>query len=131
MLLHEINATAFDRTCRRRFQRTCRTGTAPCSYGGEDLSKFLIRAEEHALRVLEQLVAGRGIRALHALAGVMVAMVLSWHGKYLPKDSRGGIVCIGSGCYDWYAYGIDASADKYHGNVAKLTENAIDYLTGK
>ena len=24
-----------------------------------------------------------------------------------------------------------ASADKYHGNVAKLTKNAIDYLTGK
>ena len=55
--------------------------------------------------------------------------IVAW--EYLPKDSRGGIVCIGSGCYDWYAYGIDASADKYHGNVAKLTENAIDYLTGK
>ena len=55
--------------------------------------------------------------------------IVAW--EYLPEDSRGGIVCIGSGCYDWYAYGIDASADKYHGNVAKLTENAIDYLTGK
>ncbi|WP_156148559.1 DUF4960 domain-containing protein, partial [Bacteroides intestinalis] len=55
--------------------------------------------------------------------------IVAW--EYLSEGSRGSIVCIGSGCYDWYAYGIDASADKYHGNVAKLTKNAIDYLTGK
>ena len=72
-----------------------------------------------------------GVPIMAVSIWVMVAMVLSWHGNICLKDSRGGIVCIGSGCYDWYAYGIDASADKYHGNVAKLTENAIDYLTGK
>ena len=55
--------------------------------------------------------------------------IVAW--EYLSEGFRGSIVCIGSGCYDWYAYGIDASADKYHGNVAKLTKNAIDYLTGK
>lgn len=53
--------------------------------------------------------------------------IVAW--EYLPEGTNGGIVCIGSGCYDWYAYGVDASADKYHGNVATMTENAINYLT--
>lgn len=51
--------------------------------------------------------------------------------EYQPEGSKGGIVCIGSGCYDWYAYGIDASGDRYHANVAKMTENAMNYLTDK
>lgn len=55
--------------------------------------------------------------------------VVAW--EYLPNKGRGGIVCIGSGCYDWYSYGVDASGDRYHGNVAKLTENAINYLKGE
>ena len=55
--------------------------------------------------------------------------IVAW--EYLPADNKGGILCIGSGCYDWYAFGVDASADKYHGNVATMTENAINYLTGK
>ncbi len=47
-----------------------------------------------------------------------------------PTDgTKGGIVCIGSGCYDWYAHDVDTSADRYHANVATLTKNAIDYLT--
>lgn len=49
-----------------------------------------------------------------------------------PANAAGGqILCIGSGCYDWYAYGADVSADQYHGNVAVLTQNAIDYLTSE
>lgn len=52
--------------------------------------------------------------------------VVVW--EYPSDGTRGGIVCIGSGCYDWFAYGVDISADRYHGNVAKMTENAIDYL---
>ena len=55
--------------------------------------------------------------------------VVAW--EFLPKDTKGGIVCIGSGCYDWYAFGVDVSADKYHGNVAKITENAMNYLMSK
>lgn len=51
--------------------------------------------------------------------------------EYPVNATKGGIVCIGSGCYDWYAYGVDVSGDQYHGNVAKLTENAINYLTDK
>ena len=51
--------------------------------------------------------------------------------EYLPEETKGGIVCIGSGCYDWYAFGVDASGDKYHGNVGRMTENAINYLMSK
>lgn len=51
--------------------------------------------------------------------------------EYPAADGHGGIFCIGSGCYDWYAEGVDVSNDKYHVNVAKMTENAIKYLTGK
>lgn len=52
--------------------------------------------------------------------------VVLW--EYLASEGKGGIVCIGSGCYDWYSYGVDVSADRYHGNVAIMTENAINYL---
>ena len=55
--------------------------------------------------------------------------VVAW--EYLPKDGKGGIVCIGSGCYDWYSYGVNITKDKYHKNVAKLTSNAINYLIGE
>lgn len=55
--------------------------------------------------------------------------VVAW--EYLPSNGKGGIVCIGSGCYDWYSYGVDVANDKYHSNVAKLTENAINYLKGE
>lgn len=55
--------------------------------------------------------------------------IVAW--EYLPQGTKGGIVCIGSGCYDWYAFGVDVSADKYHGNVAQMTENAINYLISK
>ena len=47
-----------------------------------------------------------------------------------PANANGGrILCIGSGAYDWYAYGVDTTGDQYHGNVATLTLNAINYLT--
>lgn len=55
--------------------------------------------------------------------------IVAW--EYLPKGTKGGIVCFGSGCYDWYSFGVDVSNDKYHANVAKMTENAINYLTDK
>lgn len=47
-----------------------------------------------------------------------------------PANAAGGkILCIGTGTYDWYAHGVDTSTDRYHGNVATLTLNAINYLT--
>ena len=48
--------------------------------------------------------------------------------EYPSTGSRGKVVCIGSGCYDWYSHGVDESADNYHGNVALLTGNAINYV---
>ncbi len=49
-----------------------------------------------------------------------------------PANANGArILCIGSGAYDWYAYGVDTSADQYHGNVATMTQNAINYLIGQ
>ena len=61
---------------------------------------------------------------------------LAWGGdgaivvwEFPAHEGKGGIVCIGSGCYDWYS--IDEVAATYHENVAKLTQNAINYLTNK
>lgn len=55
--------------------------------------------------------------------------VVVW--EYPTNESGAHILCIGSGAYDWYAYGVDASADPYHSNVATLTLNSINYLTGE
>lgn len=41
---------------------------------------------------------------------------------------RGGIVCIGSGTFDWYSPSDDY-IEHFHTNVGKLTENALNYLT--
>ena len=46
--------------------------------------------------------------------------VVVW--EYLSSETTGGVLCIGSGCYDWYSYGVDTSADSYHGNVANITQ---------
>ena len=54
--------------------------------------------------------------------------VVIW--EFEPKDNKGRILCIGSGCYDWYTT-TDASNDQYHGNVATMTLNAINYLKGE
>lgn len=49
-----------------------------------------------------------------------------------PANAAGArILCIGSGAYDWYSYGVDTSNDQYHGNVSKMTMNAINYLIGQ
>jgi len=54
--------------------------------------------------------------------------VVAW--EYLPKDGKGGVICIGSGCYDWYSYTYEAGyEEKFHRNIAIMTENAINYLT--
>ena len=52
--------------------------------------------------------------------------VVVW--EFPASASHGGILCIGSGCYDWYADGYDASSDSFHGNIARMTLNAIEYL---
>lgn len=55
--------------------------------------------------------------------------VVVW--EYPSSETTGRVLCIGSGCYDWYSTGVDVSADQYHENVEKLTQNAINYLIGE
>lgn len=51
--------------------------------------------------------------------------VVVW--EYPSTASSGRVLCIGSGCYDWYSI-ADVTGDQYHENVEKLTQNAIEYL---
>ena len=45
------------------------------------------------------------------------------------KDGKGGIICIGSGCYDWYSYTFEAGyTEKYHKNIEIITKNAFNHL---
>ena len=54
--------------------------------------------------------------------------IVAW--EYPAHDGKGGIVCIGSGCYDWYSYTYeDGYAENFHKNIAIITQNAINYLT--
>ncbi len=50
--------------------------------------------------------------------------------EYPAHDGKGGIICIGSGCFDWYSYTYEAGyTEKYHKNIEIMTKNAINYLT--
>lgn len=54
--------------------------------------------------------------------------VVLW--EYPAKDGKGGVICVGSGCYDWYSYTYEAGyTEKFHKNIATMTTNAINYLT--
>ena len=54
--------------------------------------------------------------------------IVAW--EYPAKDGKGGIICIGSGCYDWYSYMFEPEYEEhFHKNIATMTKNAINYLT--
>jgi len=54
--------------------------------------------------------------------------IVAW--EYPAHDGKGGVICIGSGCYDWYSYTFEAGyVENFHKNVATMTKNAINYLT--
>ncbi len=54
--------------------------------------------------------------------------VVAW--EYPAKAGKGGIICIGSGCYDWYSYTFEAGYnEKFHKNIEIMTKNAFNYLT--
>ena len=54
--------------------------------------------------------------------------VVAW--EYPAHDGKGGIICIGSGCYDWYSYTFEAGyTENFHRNIAIMTKNAINHLT--
>ncbi len=53
--------------------------------------------------------------------------VVAW--EYPAHDGKGGIICIGSGCYDWYSYTFEGGyVENFHRNIAKITANAFKYL---
>ena len=53
--------------------------------------------------------------------------VVAW--EYPAAGGKGGIVCIGSGCYDWYSYTYESGyTEKFHKNIETITQNAFDYL---
>lgn len=53
--------------------------------------------------------------------------IVAW--EFPASGAHGGIVCIGSGCYDWYS--IDTIEEHYHQNIALMTMNAFNYLMNK
>ena len=53
--------------------------------------------------------------------------VVAW--EYPAKDGKGGIICIGSGCYDWYSYTYEpVYTEKFHKNIEIMTQNAFNHL---
>ena len=54
--------------------------------------------------------------------------IVAW--EYPAHDGKGGIVCIGSGCYDWYSYPYEAGyTENFHRNIATMTKNALNHLS--
>lgn len=54
--------------------------------------------------------------------------IVAW--EYPAHLNRGGIICIGSGCFDWYSYTYEKDyKEHFHKNITKMAQNAIDYLT--
>ena len=53
--------------------------------------------------------------------------VVAW--EYPAKGGKGGIICIGSGCYDWYSYTYEPGyTEKFHKNIEIMTQNAFNHL---
>ena len=53
--------------------------------------------------------------------------IVAW--EYPAHNGKGGIICIGSGCYDWYSYKYeDGYVEKFHKNIEIMTKNAFNYL---
>jgi len=46
--------------------------------------------------------------------------------EWKASTTNGGVLCIGSGCYDWYS--IDEVYGGYHDNIETMTKNAFNYL---
>jgi len=49
--------------------------------------------------------------------------------EWKASTTNGCVLCIGSGCYDWYS--IDEVYGEYHKNVETMTLNAFNYLMDK
>ncbi|WP_092111832.1 DUF4960 domain-containing protein [Prevotella sp. KH2C16] len=54
--------------------------------------------------------------------------IVAW--EYPATAGKGGIICIGSGCFDWYSYTFEAGyTENYHKNISTIAKNAFNYLT--
>lgn len=49
--------------------------------------------------------------------------------EFPAEGTTGKTLCIGTGCYDWYSVG--SFVEKYHANIATMTQNAFNYLMNK
>lgn len=53
--------------------------------------------------------------------------IVAW--EYPAHGNRGGIIGIGSGCFDWYSYTYEKDyKEHYHKNISQMAQNAINYL---
>lgn len=53
--------------------------------------------------------------------------IVAW--EYPAHDTKGGIICISSGCYDWYSYKYeDGYTENFHKNIEIITKNAFNHL---
>lgn len=50
--------------------------------------------------------------------------------EFPAEGTSGKTLCIGSGCYDWYSVNENYT-EKFHKNIAIMTQNAFKYLMNK
>ena len=50
--------------------------------------------------------------------------------EFPAEGTSGKTLCIGSGCYDWYSVNENYT-EKFHKNIAIMTQNALNYLMNK
>ncbi len=50
--------------------------------------------------------------------------------EFPAEGTSGMTLCIGSGCYDWYSVNENYT-EKFHKNIAIMTQNALNYLMNK
>ena len=50
--------------------------------------------------------------------------------EFPAEGTSGKTLCIGSGCYDWYSVNENYT-EKFHQNIAIMTQNAFNYLMNK
>lgn len=57
-----------------------------------------------------------------------IGAIVVW--EFPAEGTSGKTLCIGSGCYDWYSVNENYT-EKFHKNIAIMTQNAFNYLMNK